>query len=62
MRRKSDEGPVGGHKGYIGAVAAPILQAAGHTVIGLDSDLFAGCDFGTRPAEIGELRGTSATF
>ncbi len=35
-----------GHKGYIGAVAAPMLCAAGHEVVGLDSDLFAACDFG----------------
>jgi nucleoside-diphosphate-sugar epimerase len=35
-----------GHKGYIGAVAGPMLLSAGHEVIGLDSDLFAGCDFG----------------
>ena len=35
-----------GHKGYIGAVAAPVLLAAGHEVVGLDADLFAGCDFG----------------
>jgi len=34
-----------GHKGYIGSVAAPMLQSANHEVIGLDSDLFAGCDF-----------------
>jgi nucleoside-diphosphate-sugar epimerase len=45
-----------GHKGYIGAVAAPMLQAAGHEVIGLDTDLFAGCDFGKPPAEIPEIR------
>ncbi len=45
-----------GHKGYIGAVAAPILQAAGHTITGVDSDLFAGCDFGNGMAEIPELR------
>ena len=44
-----------GHKGYIGAVAVPILRAAGHAVVGLDSDLFAGCDFGARPAAIPEL-------
>lgn len=36
-----------GHKGYIGAVAGPLLISAGHEVVGLDSDLFAGCDFGT---------------
>jgi nucleoside-diphosphate-sugar epimerase len=35
-----------GHKGYIGAVAGPVLLAAGHEVTGLDSDLYSGCDFG----------------
>ena len=45
-----------GHKGYIGAVAAPVLQAAGHEVTGLDTDLFAGCDFGKAPAPIPEIR------
>jgi len=39
-----------GHQGYIGAVAAPILRAAGHQVIGLDTDWFAGCEFG-EPAQ-----------
>jgi len=34
-----------GHKGYIGAVAGPVMRAAGHDVVGLDSDFFAGCDF-----------------
>jgi nucleoside-diphosphate-sugar epimerase len=42
---------VTGHAGYIGAVMVPWLQAAGHEVVGLDSDLFAGCDLGThRPS------------
>jgi len=45
-----------GHKGYIGAVAAPVLQAAGHEVVGLDSDLFSGCDFGNPNPDIPELR------
>jgi nucleoside-diphosphate-sugar epimerase len=45
-----------GHKGYIGAVAGPILQSAGHEVVGLDTDLFAGCDFGEPAAEIPEIR------
>lgn len=45
-----------GHKGYIGAVAAPILRSAGHEVVGLDTDLFARCDFGTDLQEIPELR------
>ena len=35
-----------GHKGYIGAVAGPMLRSAGHEVVGLDTDSFAGCDFG----------------
>src|ERR1039458_10343697 len=34
-----------GHKGYIGAVAGPILRSAGHEVSGLDTDLFAGREF-----------------
>lgn len=45
-----------GHKGYIGAVAAPILRAAGHNPVGLDTDLFAGCDFGGPAEEIPEVR------
>src|SRR6202050_609670 len=45
-----------GHKGYIGAVAGPVLRSAGHEVIGLDSDLFAGCDFGKVAANIPEIR------
>ena len=39
-----------GHKGYIGTVLAPMLQAAGHDVVGFDSDLFAAGDFGAAPA------------
>jgi nucleoside-diphosphate-sugar epimerase len=45
-----------GHKGYIGAVAGPILLSAGHAVVGLDTDLFAGCDFGEPAPEIPEIR------
>lgn len=45
-----------GHKGYIGAVAGPILQAAGHDVVGLDTDLFADCGFGKSAQEIPEIR------
>jgi len=45
-----------GHKGYIGAVAAPVLCAAGHDVVGLDTDLYAECDFGEGPSAIRELR------
>ena len=45
-----------GHKGYIGAVAGPLLQSAGHDVVGLDADLFAGCEFGQASPEIPEIR------
>lgn len=37
---------VTGHDGYIGAVMVPILRAAGHEVVGLDSRLFRDCGFG----------------
>jgi len=45
-----------GHKGYIGAVAGPNLRAAGHEVRGLDTDLFADCDFGDLAPAIPEVR------
>lgn len=45
-----------GHKGYIGAVAAPMLRSAGHDLVGLDSDLFGGCEFGKAASEIPEIR------
>jgi nucleoside-diphosphate-sugar epimerase len=35
-----------GHKGYIGTVLVPMLIAAGHDVLGLDSDLYRQCTFG----------------
>jgi nucleoside-diphosphate-sugar epimerase len=35
-----------GHLGYIGAVAVPMFQEAGHDVVGLDTDLYRGCTFG----------------
>jgi nucleoside-diphosphate-sugar epimerase len=44
-----------GHKGYIGAVAGPLLLSAGHAVVGLDTDLFAGCDFGGTVPDIPEM-------
>jgi nucleoside-diphosphate-sugar epimerase len=45
-----------GHKGYIGSVAGEMLVSAGHEVIGLDTDFFAGCDFGDAAPEIPEMR------
>ena len=35
-----------GHQGYLGTVMAPLLAAAGHDVVGLDSGLFADCVLG----------------
>src|SRR6185437_9055349 len=45
-----------GHKGYIGAVAGPMLAALGHDVVGLDTDLYARCDFADGPEPVTELR------
>jgi nucleoside-diphosphate-sugar epimerase len=45
-----------GHRGYIGAVAGPMLLSAGHEVIGLDIDLFAGCEFGEASPQIPEIQ------
>jgi nucleoside-diphosphate-sugar epimerase len=39
---------VTGHHGYIGSVMVGVLKRAGHDVTGLDSDLYEGCDFGSR--------------
>lgn len=44
---------VAGDRGYIGAVLVPFLRTAGHTVDGLDLDLYSGCDFGSGPEDIG---------
>lgn len=53
-----------GHEGYIGAVMSPWLTAAGCEVHGLDSGLFAGCDFGSPappiPARRLDLRDVTA--
>lgn len=45
-----------GHKGYIGAVAGPVFRAAGYDVVGLDTDLFDGCNFGSESVHIPEIR------
>jgi nucleoside-diphosphate-sugar epimerase len=62
-----------GHKGYIGSVLVPMVQQAGHDVVGLDSGLFEECIFGQiadaavpwirkdlRDVEISELEGFDA--
>jgi nucleoside-diphosphate-sugar epimerase len=35
-----------GHHGYIGSIMVPLLLDAGHEVVGLDTYLYEGCDFG----------------
>lgn len=40
-----------GHQGYLGTVMSPVLAAAGHDVVGLDSGLFADCVLGPTPQD-----------
>jgi nucleoside-diphosphate-sugar epimerase len=47
---------VTGHKGYIGTVMVPMLVEAGHTVVGLDSDLFRECTFQGGIVDVPQLR------
>ncbi|GAA4471086.1 SDR family oxidoreductase [Rhodococcus olei] len=42
---------VTGHQGYLGTVMVPVLRAAGHDVVGLDSGLFADCLLGPAPVD-----------
>jgi nucleoside-diphosphate-sugar epimerase len=37
---------VTGHHGYVGSVLPPLVHAAGHDVVGLDTFYYRGCDFG----------------
>lgn len=46
---------VTGHQGYLGTVMVPALQAAGHSVAGLDTGLFADCVLGPAPDGIEQL-------
>jgi nucleoside-diphosphate-sugar epimerase len=55
-------GPVTGHDGYIGVVLVPLLQGAGHDVVGLDTELYwayrvAGFERGDLAAQREEKRG-----
>ena len=43
---------VTGHNGYIGSVLVPMLERAGHEVVGLDYDLFAPCIFGQNGQDV----------
>jgi nucleoside-diphosphate-sugar epimerase len=45
-----------GHKGYIGSVMVPVLQAAGHEVVGLDTCYFEDCVLGAEPYPVSEFR------
>jgi nucleoside-diphosphate-sugar epimerase len=47
---------VTGHLGYIGAVLVPMLQAAGHDVVGYDTGLYEGCDLGPAPSAVPTIR------
>jgi nucleoside-diphosphate-sugar epimerase len=63
-----------GHNGYIGSVLAPMVRAAGHDVVGLDTFLFEGGTFGPdgsqvealrmdlRDAQVADLRGFDAVM
>jgi len=65
-----------GHKGYIGTVMTPMLQAAGHEVVGYDSDLYRRCTYpaggtiadvitsekDTRDVEVRDLEGFDAVI
>lgn len=44
-----------GHKGYIGTAMVPLLQHAGHEVVGLDSDLYRNSTYGVGPCPIPEI-------
>lgn len=45
-----------GHQGYIGTIMAPYIANAGHEVVGLDTDLFAQCNFGEPTRQFPSIR------
>jgi nucleoside-diphosphate-sugar epimerase len=47
---------VTGHNGYIGSVMVPMLQAAGHDVMGLDTYFFEDCTFGDGVPDVDAVR------
>ncbi|MBA3843880.1 MAG: SDR family oxidoreductase [Actinobacteria bacterium] len=55
MTTKRSRVLVTGNLGYIGSVLAPYFERAGHTVVGLDTGLFAGCDLGPPPSVVPTL-------
>jgi nucleoside-diphosphate-sugar epimerase len=46
---------VTGDRGYLGTVMVPVLQAAGHEVVGLDTGYFADCTLGPVPATVPQV-------
>ncbi|MGE3325826.1 MAG: NAD-dependent epimerase/dehydratase family protein [Acidimicrobiia bacterium] len=46
---------VTGHLGYIGSEMVPVLLAAGHDVIGLDTGFYDECDFVRPPVDVPQL-------
>ena len=46
---------VTGHLGYIGTVLTPFLLSKGYDVVGLDSNLYRRCTFGSDPIEVPNL-------
>jgi nucleoside-diphosphate-sugar epimerase len=43
---------VTGHRGFIGSVFVPMLVAAGHDVVGLDTNFYSDCDFVGPPLDV----------
>lgn len=46
---------VTGHKGFIGTTMVPYLQSLGHTVRGIDSDLYRNSTYGSPPQPVEEI-------
>ncbi len=51
---------VTGDRGYIGQVLVPVFRTAGHEIVGLDANWYAGCDFGPQSSgyeqRVGDIR------
>jgi nucleoside-diphosphate-sugar epimerase len=43
---------VTGHRGFIGSLAVPLLQSAGHDVVGMDTDYYRDCTFRGELADV----------